>query len=97
MTGFVHQSNRLHSLASRPFDLLLTSFYMKPANETGHSSSSAAYVSLDPHSFDCLVVIVPQNQRSTSVIVRVLRDGHVQAIGCATIGFIVGCRCTWPS
>lgn len=89
MTGFVHQSKRLHSLASRPFDLLLTLFYMKPANETGHSSSSAAYVSLDPHSFDCLVVIVPQNQRSTSVIVRVLRDGHVQAIGCASIGFVV--------
>lgn len=79
-----------HSWSSRPYDLLLTSFYMQPASATHRSSDPpATYVDLDPHDFDCLVVIVPLDHRRTSVIGRMLHDGHVQAIGFAAIGYVL--------
>lgn len=50
---------------------------MRPDNP---SNTDAAYKFLDPHDFDCLLIIVPNTQHKTSIVIRVLRRGEVLAI-----------------
>lgn len=50
---------------------------MRPEGET---TVDNYYDFLDPHQFDCLVILVPNGRRTTSIVLRVLRNGEVRTI-----------------
>lgn len=68
----------IYSSHATAFDLQLSPFYMRPAVRP--QTADAEYKLLNPHGFDCLIVIVPNVRHTTSILMRLLRNGQVAAI-----------------
>lgn len=78
---------------SKKYDLIFGAHFMKPSPVIDASTSTTIdhlYEYLNPHDFDCLVVLVPRTTAPPiSVVKRILRVGQVQAIILGALLFVI--------
>lgn len=76
----------MRSLGATHFDLQLNGYYMQPDIA---GAAAAPYQFLYPNSFDCLIIVVPNLHRTTSILLRLLHNGEVLAILLVFTTFLV--------
>lgn len=62
---------------------------MEPESEPYNRGPAKVHTYLYPHAMDCLVVFVPIDHSPTSIVVRVLHDGHVQALAIVAVCLMI--------